>query len=146
MAENKQQSQYIFIRNNEPRIHGLAFCGGRLDLKPGINRVERTVWDKVKGDSINKFRLSRGSLGPGRAVFEELDGPEKGLTTSLISDTYDRELLRKWLESERSPETVRAIQAQLARIAPAAPNVAPIVPGMEPEHAKQQAEKVQAEK
>lgn len=132
MAENKNQPSQIFIRNNEPRVHGLAFKGGRLDLKPGVNRVERADWDKVKDDDITKFRLRRGSLGPNQAVFEVLDGPEKKLTSSLVADTYDRELLRSWLETERAPEVIAAIQAQLVRIAPSAANTAAIVDGMEP--------------
>ena len=140
MADPKnQQSQHVFIRNNEPRVHGLAYQGGCLALKPGINRVERAEWDRVKDDEITKFRLRRGSLAPGQAVFEVLDGPEKKLGVALIADTFDRELLRSWLETERSPELVSAIQAQLARIAPATANTAPIVDGMEPERARSEA-------
>jgi len=140
MADPKnQQSQHVFIRNNEPRVHGLAYQGGRLDLKPGVNRVERAEWDRVKDDEINKFRLRRGSFAPGQAIFEVLDGPEKKLGVSLIADTFDRELLRSWLETERSPELVSAIQAQIARIAPAIANTAPIVDGMEPERARSEA-------
>lgn len=137
MAESKnQQPQHVFIRNNEPRVHGLALKGGRLDLKPGINRVERSDWDKVKDDDLTKFRLRRGSLSPGMAIFEVVDGPEKKLTSALVSETFDRELLRSWLETEKDPSVVAAIQAQLARIAPAAANTAPIAEGMEPETAK----------
>lgn len=142
MAESKnQQSQHVFIRNNEPRVHGLAFKGGRLDLKPGINRVERVAWDKVKDDDLTKFRLRRGSLSAGQAIFEVVDGPEKKLTSALVAETFDRELLRSWLETEKDPSVIAAIQAQLARIAPAAPNTAPIAEGMEPESAKEAAGK-----
>lgn len=137
--KNDPKTSHIYVRNNEPRVHGLAYQGGCLALKPGVNRVERAEWDKVKDDEINKFRLRRGSLAPGQAIFEVLDGPEKKLGVALVADTFDRELLHSWLETERSPELVSAIQAQLARIAPAAANTAPIVEGMEPERAKGEA-------
>ena len=80
MAESKnQQPQHVFIRNNEPRVHGLAYKGGRLDLKPGINRVDRADWDKVKDDELTKKvaqetggKVSQYKVGKVLATADEL--------------------------------------------------------------------------
>lgn len=129
----------ILVKNNEARVHGLAMPGKPgevLTLKPGVNEIDAALWAKVSTDEINKWRLSPGSLSKGVAVFEVVARDAKrGPTEALIAETFDRDLLKRWLESA-SGNLVAAIQAQLARISPSSDERA-VNEAFEPERARE---------
>jgi hypothetical protein len=158
VAEQKQT--HIFIRNNEDRIRGVAkqprnmpkkiddlspktvlnLMHQHVTFKPGINRLEMSEWESVKKNAEDLLH-AKTAESKGKPVLEIVRDEAGNGGYDLISQTFDRELLRDMLEKAPNQDLVAAIQAQLKRISPREGlDGTPIADAMSPLINKQRAE------
>lgn len=122
----------LFIQNTKPRLHticvilpslgaGLAPRRTNIDLQPGVNSVEKSLWDTAL-----QVKAVRGSVEAG--ILTEMGPTKDGSLADLketeavriIGETYAFKLLRGWFLDEARPKVKAAIQKRLEEIEKAA--------------------------
>jgi len=84
----------MLVENTQPNTRAI----GKVYLGPGLNEVEKSVWDALK---------SAGYAGPIKEL--ERDGiikvhaPDTKITIAMAEKTYDVAALRGWLEDAKGP-------------------------------------------
>lgn len=120
------EATIVKVKNNEPKIHtigvsykttvgGLGMGVTQIRLMPGVNEVDGGAWSTAKKNPIVRHYIETN-------VFEELGGSKTGVSSmsvgtslELIGQTFDRELLRRWRESETREKVVVALDAQIEK-------------------------------
>lgn len=131
MAETQNP---VLIRYNRPNIWRCR----DVRLIPGINEVEGRHWKAVEGHPLLQDRIKAGDINvvkgpeaiPEATAENEKAGAEEGNESSptslsnytvaecrdLVAETYDPELLKKWLSGENRKTVVTVIQEQIKKI------------------------------
>lgn len=114
----------VKVKNNEPKVHTIGYAYGKtagghgttglsIRLLPGINEVDAEKWALAKKHPIVQWQVDH-------EVFQEMGGSSAGLSSmsvpgaeDLISQTLDRDLLRKWAKTEKRASVLKALEAQI---------------------------------
>jgi hypothetical protein len=111
------------VTNTEARVHILAVNDGQdLVFKPGANALseeQAAAWEELKASHhLVQHHLKAGTFTEedlGGSVAEELPLDE---ALKLASETLDVELLEKMKASEKRPQVLAVIGAQLEQLGP----------------------------
>jgi hypothetical protein len=102
--------------------HGYGQTDGNkppLVLVPGINTISTQQYEVLKKDEIFIHRVQTGMYkvdekisGDSIATLHEVDA------IALVSETLDRNILRKWFVDEQRRSVREAIDAQMEKVKP----------------------------
>lgn len=122
----------LFIQNTEPRLHTLCVimrqpeeerAKGKGDkreniqLQPGINPVEKALWEEAKKVKTVRCLLDEGRLVErGPTADGTLKDIQEAQAIKLIKETFAIKLLQGWLLEEKRPNVKKAVQQQLDTI------------------------------
>lgn len=112
----------IRVINKRPRLHGIAI-GGRpgqdvvLNLWPGVNEVDDAQWAEAMKNKLVQKHIDDEDLEVSEALgpFGELD---ERAAVKLISETFNRDLLKSWKFMDGRPGVLGAIAAQIEKLTP----------------------------
>lgn len=87
-------------------------------LKPGVNEIEKDIWDKWKTHPIISAMIDEGTF---EVVSEKDEKPAKvllstkkpGEAISLAQHCLDLEVLKEWQSLEKRPSVKKAIKEQI---------------------------------
>jgi hypothetical protein len=111
------------VTNTEARVHVIAVTDGQdLVFKPGANALseeQAAAWEQLKASHhLVQHHLKAGTFTEedlGGSAAEELPLDE---ALKLASETLDVELLEKMKASEKRPQVLAVIGAQLEQLGP----------------------------
>jgi hypothetical protein len=122
---NEKMSEKIFVDNPQSRVQSVYIPKGKnkvenLVFKPGMNEISKIDWGIALRNKIFQNKVKLGYLREITDIeTKELeDGTKKvKITAALISQTFDVELLEKWLRSGDVATKDRAkVKAQIKRM------------------------------
>lgn len=116
-------AETILVQNTFPRIQTIGVRVGKeveeikdLKLMPGTNEVDAALWKEAKKIKVVRHKLEDEEfLEMTGTTLADLKGTK---AKEVIRDTFDRDLLKKWLDMEKRPGIQAAIQEQLASVQP----------------------------
>jgi hypothetical protein len=118
----------MLVENTEARI--LSLPSGE-SLVPGMNDVPTAVWAKACAHPVISAMVAAGMLkaaaeltqkaAPADTPIDSLAGLSGHEAESLAEKTYDRDLLKKWLATEKRSKVRKALDAQLETLKVSAP-------------------------
>ncbi len=83
-----------------------------LNIKPGINKLERFEWNKVKDTPLVQTLLENEELAE-LDDKTELSAMAVTRAAQIVRSTLDKEILRGWQRNEKRKPVADAIKAQL---------------------------------
>lgn len=130
-------SDQILVQNCTAKVLGPSYIEGEspqiLRLIPGVNRVDRSLWEKVESSKFVKRYREHDLL----VVLDdktELSAMAVTRAISVVAGTLDRDILESWKHKETRKPVLDAIDRQMdtldgsrpdeqepERIAPASP-------------------------
>ena len=111
------------VKFNRAGIMNLGKKDGQfVMLKPGVNELDKSDWDEFKVHSVIVDLIKSGELEELEVQLKEeekktdLSKMNPSIASKLIKDTFDRDLLKSWLESEKRSPVVKSLKAQLEKL------------------------------
>jgi hypothetical protein len=102
--------------------HGYGQTDGNkppLVLVPGINTISTQQYEVLKKDEIFIHRVQTGMYKVDEKISgDSIAGLHEADAIDLVSETLDRNILRKWLVDEQRRTVREAIDAQLEKVKP----------------------------
>lgn len=91
-----------------------------ITLVPGVNVLSAAQYEALKDRKIFKHRVDTGTYRVNEKITgESITGLDEADAKSLVGETLDRAILRKWLVDEQRKPVREAIDLQLERVSPA---------------------------
>lgn len=84
-----------------------------LDLRPGINKVDPTEWEKV---AACRATYSKNDFEVVNPKGDDLKGIPEETAAAMVSKTGDRQLLKDWRDAGPKGDLRDAIENQLAEL------------------------------
>jgi len=90
-----------------------------ITLIPGVNVLTTAQYDEVKDRKVFKHRVETGTYRVDTKITgDSISGLDESDAKSLVGETLDRNILRKWLVEEQRKPVREAIDIQLERVKP----------------------------
>jgi len=110
----------MIVKNNTASTMGMHTPTGFFSLLPGVNRIEKGLWEEFIKNPARRFQLAEGAL----EVVEEDELPSLKMKSPkdavvLVKGTVRKDLLEAWFAEENRKVVLEAIEKQLAAIEPA---------------------------
>lgn len=102
----------VYVENTRARFSNLADA---VLLKPGVNEVESSKWDRVKDHPVVKWRIENGVLLVKDGSKPISDMPA-GEAVKLVKATVDADLLERWRRDDPRRSVRDAIDSQLDKL------------------------------
>jgi len=106
-------------------------------LRPGWNEFPANIWEQYKTHPSVKKMMEKGTLElletkvvvmvKGKKVIKKIGSNdnkvkltyfEEKKAISIVKDTYNRDILNRWLDEETRPKVIKAIQKQVEPLLP----------------------------
>jgi hypothetical protein len=122
----------ITMTNNAERVITLCFADGKVDLKPGLNAVDRHVWEKLKDHPIVQKYMTQSpgerTMGKNQPPILAVDesgppstkGKEVEEAVEIVKDVCEPDMLYEFEGEDDRPKVRQAIDARKAEIGPTA--------------------------
>lgn len=104
----------MIVTNKEARVH---WVGDEIVLYPGANEVEQKQWDALrKLPAVSWYLKSGAFVEHGRESFAGAAELPTADAVRLASETMQEEALQRMRMTEKRPEVLAAIAAQLDKV------------------------------
>lgn len=96
---------------------GIIFLGEDATLHPGNNDVEDAVWERWRKHEIVGHHLKAKRLVMVKRSLKDLSSLKTDeAAVAVVKETFDPELLKSWLASEKRGAVQKAVSEQLDSI------------------------------
>lgn len=114
----------MIIRNMTAVVIATTIETNRYLLKPGVNDVPPEIWAKWRETPVMKSRLEAEKVIEPKAEEVEEQAPELptleklsiAKACELVKQTFDVELLEKWIVDEKRERVLKALEKQLEAV------------------------------
>jgi hypothetical protein len=114
-----EENTMMLVNNTEARCYGLSGVKCRIDLMPGMNRVDPKEWEKVQTPLVKKMIEAGIFVVEGKKL--DITKMTVKAAVELVKKTVDEGLLKELYEAETRAPVLKAIEAQAEAIAPPHP-------------------------